>query len=745
MTYASDLAASLGSSLSSLTPLLLEAADESELDSSSSPTPPVASQPTAVDGIASRAQVIHDRASSLRSILAKLHPSHPASSFELASLLDQAFPSSSSSSSLSTSSNDRPSLQAQAQSSNQLQSIEYVTLAHMTISAYGLVLKQLMQQASDLAQEDEWWAGRETDAWDQGWYLLQTTPSRLVSLSMTLVTRLRDLTTTALHSSRPAPSYLSWSTYRDALPPSLLVTAIFPHLATSTGVASPTDVLDPFENDDSTLAVTSSGGVSFSHATRLAKKTTRSLFFLTLSPLALTKQEIFHRRKTIRQTRQSLAISIGELTLAPQPLIDGDHQEPQKANDDDGKNRSERTLPAVLTMTDQEPATLNALKDACWTTLVHLTSAIATSPNSSSNLPSPPEASKPSSAQECARVLHTLLTRTMVAQAKTLETQLEQVSRPPFLTRAWPYLLAVPLVSYGIGRTIYNSRHDLLHYARDAVDTVQRFIMDWVLEPVKGIFETVRGEGGMSLTGKETLKSDLDSLERMVIDFGRDEYKLSEAQLVDLRDKVRAGDLTPVLKAFEHDLKSPLRSAISGSLIRTLLIQVQKVKVDVALAMDGIEKMLRSQQLTFGFVGVAPSILVLFAFGNWIKGFTRRDGSSKKRRKEWGKRCWLSTRQLDLLLAPPRDIEAPTKISKGDRIGEKEKLTQGLVLLCLANLRNYAKRGIFPSRDTQLRQAFLEDVRAIEDEGARAKPEKRAKMVERMWRWGTALGWQGIA
>ncbi|SCZ95862.1 BZ3500_MvSof-1268-A1-R1_Chr8-1g09844 [Microbotryum saponariae] len=773
MTYASDLAASLGSSLSSLTPLLLEAADESDLDSSS-PTPPVASQPTTTQhGTPTRAQVIHDRASSLRSILSKLHPSHPASSFELASLLDQAFPSSSSSSSsslslsLSTSSNDRSSVQAQAQSSNQLQSIEYVTLAHMTISAYGLVLKQLMQQASDLAQEDEWWADRETDAWNQGLYLLQSelshratckalptytrspptaTPSRLVSLSATLVTRLRDLTTAALHSSRPAPSYLSWSTYRTALPPSLLVTAIFPHLATSTGVASPTDALDPFGTDDSTLAVTSSsGGVSFSHATRLAKKTTRSLFFLTLSPLALTRQEIFHRRKTIRQTRQSLAISIGELTLAPQPSIDGDHQEQQRANNDDGKNRTERTLPAVLTTTDQEPATLDALKDACWTTLVHLTSALATSPNSSSNVPSPPEASKPSSAQECARALHTLLTRTMVAQAKTLETQLEQVSRPPFLTRAWPYLLAVPLVSYGIGRTIYNSRHDLLHYARDAVDTVKRFVMDWVLEPVRGIFETVRGEGGMSLTGKETLKSDLDSLERMVIDFGRDEYKLSEAQLGDLKEKVRAGDLTPVLKAFEHDLKSPLRSAISGSLIRTLLIQVQKVKVDVALAMDGIEKMLRSQQLTFGFVGVAPSILVLFAFGNWVKGFTRRDGSSKKRRKEWGKRCWLSTRQLDLLLAPPRDIEASTKTSKGDRTGEKEKLTQGLVLLCLANLRNYAKRGIFPSRDTQLRQAFLEDVRAIEDEGARAKPEKRAKMVERMWRWGTALGWEGIA
>lgn len=39
---------------------------------------------------------------------------------------------------------------------------------------------------------------------------------------------------------------------------------------------------------------------------------------------------------------------------------------------------------------------------------------------------------------------------------------------------------------------------------------------------------------------------------------------------------------------------------------------MQKLKVDVALAMDGIQKMLRSQQLTFAAIGVAPSMLICF-------------------------------------------------------------------------------------------------------------------------------------
>ena len=96
--------------------------------------------------------------------------------------------------------------------------------------------------------------------------------------------------------------------------------------------------------------------------------------------------------------------------------------------------------------------------------------------------------------------------------------------------------------------------------------------------------------------------------------------------------------------------QSPIRSAVGGSLIRTLLIQVQKVKVDVALAMDGIEKMLKSQQLTFGFVGVAPSMLILVAVGRWARGLTRSDGGAKKKAEE-RKKCWMVMRYDSF--APP--------------------------------------------------------------------------------------------
>ena len=41
----------------------------------------------------------------------------------------------------------------------------------------------------------------------------------------------------------------------------------------------------------------------------------------------------------------------------------------------------------------------------------------------------------------------------------------------------------------------------------------------------------------------------------MVVDFGRDEYKMSEEELRILANKVRVGDLTDVLRVWEKDIK----------------------------------------------------------------------------------------------------------------------------------------------------------------------------------------------
>lgn len=71
-----------------------------------------------------------------------------------------------------------------------------------------------------------------------------------------------------------------------------------------------------------------------------------------------------------------------------------------------------------------------------------------------------------------------------------------------------------------------------------------------------------------------------------------------------------------------------------------LFFLAQKVDVDLALA--GIDRLLRSQELTFAFVGVAPSFLIVYLVAGWLKAFLTGAGGlsfganrREKRRKSW--------------------------------------------------------------------------------------------------------------
>ncbi|KAK7679780.1 hypothetical protein QCA50_017102 [Cerrena zonata] len=88
----------------------------------------------------------------------------------------------------------------------------------------------------------------------------------------------------------------------------------------------------------------------------------------------------------------------------------------------------------------------------------------------------------------------------------------------------------------------------------------------------------------------------------MVIDYAVDYNKTDESDELKLQihNAVNQGDLTILMSNYEQDLKNPIKSLVKGSLVRALLIQIQKTKVDGGLAINGIDKLLKSQQLVFG-------------------------------------------------------------------------------------------------------------------------------------------------
>ena len=608
-TYASDLTASLSTALVQLAPTLVPS---SPLAQTAPPAgglaPPDQLGATQSDS-GTLTEARQDREAQLRRVLAQLQPPHASSSSSSsAAAPSQAGASSSSSAALNGNQSHR--LHAPQDLANlarslfpssgspfdtagdpQLATVEYVVLAQLAIAAYGTVLRTLMHEAHRLESSDQYWSTVESQPLDTALYLVQSSPERALSLGRVSLARFKQLALSAQSKGGSRPAILSRETWRRAVPPSLFLTAVFPHLSTSAGLPSLASIYNDGGGEQpqgeaansvrptSAAAAAAAAAVAPANLARLGRQTARSLLFLTLSPLSLTRAEIAHKRRSLRQQRDRLATMIGELTLAAnaggavEPSSEAAAAEEEGGDDDDDEG-GERVTKADLRrrpglaqlfglaaqQEDREgTATLSLedVKQATFQTLNHLETVLSPASAGAGPQMTDQEATAPRTPAQLARQLADLLTGTLTAHETSFRSSAHALAPPSALARAWPYLLSAPLVGGIIARTVYNHRASLRLWVQETVSTVRGFLIDWVVEPVRQILETLRGgeEGGIALMGRESLQSDLASLERMVVDFARDEYKLEPEELQVLAQQVRAGDLTPVLRVWEEDIK----------------------------------------------------------------------------------------------------------------------------------------------------------------------------------------------
>lgn len=197
------------------------------------------------------------------------------------------------------------------------------------------------------------------------------------------------------------------------------------------------------------------------------------------------------------------------------------------------------------------------------------------------------------------------------------EKSVAENTKPSRFVRYWPVILTV--LRYGPSSSInlYQNRYEIAKWIKfNLIDTVIGFGKNWVIKPINDMLSILRHDDNfneLSIISKDSLQSDLDSLERMVIDYVVDYDKVDKAEITkQIHEAIQEGNLTMLMSNYEQDIRNPFKSLAKGSLVRGLLIQLQKTKVDGGVAVSGIDKMLKSQQLVFGVVAISPSILILY-------------------------------------------------------------------------------------------------------------------------------------
>ncbi|KAI8870973.1 NCA2-domain-containing protein [Ramicandelaber brevisporus] len=229
---------------------------------------------------------------------------------------------------------------------------------------------------------------------------------------------------------------------------------------------------------------------------------------------------------------------------------------------------------------------------------------------------------------------------------------------PAGITRLWLPALTFALVARSAVRWMFAHEASIQTWIRESVQTMQLFVQDWVYEPLLQVWNTVRHrERRLAIMGADSLSSDLDSLERMVADFVKNtSAKAGDAATdsasiwtAELSERVRNGDLSPVMRVYEREMSNPVRSALFGQLLQAVLIQVQKTKVDLELAMAALDQLLRANELNFAFLAMLPSVAALLFGVRYVRRLLRQISATGPQKAVVALRTAL--REIDVILA----------------------------------------------------------------------------------------------
>ncbi|KJA22630.1 hypothetical protein HYPSUDRAFT_40693 [Hypholoma sublateritium FD-334 SS-4] len=546
-------------------------------------------------------------------------------------------------------------------------------IGKLAVVLYSNALDVYLTQAADVEAEAEWWADIERSKRNVALYLLQTFPLRVANVIRTIATALHrshlplsvsSFSPSSLRSLFPSPAQLT-------LRPGALTTAFFPYLKHQKSLTLAVLLAPPRPSPTPS-----------SRIQKLRESAYSAYVFVTL-PLELTRQECRYNRKALERIRDERADCLGQLASyrprLSQVINNGIKNAPLQ--------QYTHFLDSILQVLS--PAWDSPDASGSFTIIGELTQYLPA-----------------------------------VSAAHTQVLRAQNLLRPSALTRVWPSLLVLPPLSLYIytNRTAWTSA--IVDMARDAKETARGFLQGWLIEPLIGVLNTVRAGGkGDMLVREGGVVADLESLERMALALARDSLKYTPTQLDTLATQVRMGDLTPVMQIYEEDIRTPFRSALTGTLLRNLFIQIQKAKVDIDQALSGIDRLLKSQELTFAFVGVAPALAIVYAMlGSADRLWGVIGGKGYLGGRQRRQAVWEGMRRVEKLL-----ILIPATYTSG------RHLSTGLLILSLTRLRAYALECL-PAR---LRTPFLEDLSELEN--PELDREAKLRIVDRMWRcWGTS-------
>lgn len=242
---------------------------------------------------------------------------------------------------------------------------------------------------------------------------------------------------------------------------------------------------------------------------------------------------------------------------------------------------------------------------------------------------------------------------------------------------------------------------DIDNWIVEAKDSITGFMNDHVEQPLIAIrdelFETFRKrhKGVMEL---EEVQLTSNSLHRMLLAFSEQTKgqkfpeNISDQEMLEI-----------VMGRYEKELMHPIQNLLGGELARAMLIQIQKLKLDIETAMLELNQILRANEINFAILAALPafflSLGVLMLLRAWVKQDTRAEGKGRIARVQ---------RRLLIVEVEKRIMQFQNCIDQG--LDKDAQCMYGLVLYALDRLYRAVERHAKATGEWQCLRQDISDL-----------------------------------
>lgn len=346
------------------------------------------------------------------------------------------------------------------------EALGWAAMNRCVVAVYLQVMESLLSQAAQADEEAQWWRRVEQVGGGTAWYLLQS----------------KDI-----HHTLYAASRSQW------------VLTAFPGRLTNLGHQILTTIRS--HNHPITLSTFAPSSIDRLFPPNLLSNLLRRSFFpniqqpyniLRTNPIELGRQECRAKRLKLEEIRDQRAKRLGALASMREVVYDA---LAGRGTADGGRERL-ATIIGLLEWSLQDDG-------------LGVTSTLTYSlPEKKGQLR---ELSGPEAIRTVIPQLQGLLSIDLLTSRSAHIEAVRTLARPSRWMQLWPRVVFLPPLAYLAFKLVFNSQAQLYESLADAKATVVGFWNGWVLEPIRGIVQTVRADHETTMVvSKEGLHSDLD-------------------------------------------------------------------------------------------------------------------------------------------------------------------------------------------------------------------------------------------